>query len=378
MFDMEKIPTPCYVVDEERLLKNMQTFSSIKERTGCSIILALKAFAMFELFPLMRKYLDGTTASSLNEARLGAEEFRKDVHTYIPVYRDEEIEEICTYASHISFNSLSQWNHFKLYLQTMHPHITCGVRINPEYSLSPCSMYDPCAKHSRLGVTIKEFAGHDIEGLEGFHFHTLCQQNVDALANTLKAIEDKFGKYLYGMKWVNFGGGHHITRSDYDVDLLCELITNFQKKYDIQDIILEPGEAIGLNAGFMVTTVLDVVYNEMDIAVLDTSAAAHMPDILEMPYRAPIVGSGVKDEFKYNYRLTGNSCLSGDIMGDYSFPEPLDPGTKIIFEDMAHYTMVKNTTFNGINLPSIALYTLDKELKIIKEFGYEDFKSRLS
>ncbi|MFC2140490.1 carboxynorspermidine decarboxylase [Candidatus Auribacterota bacterium] len=374
---IKQIKTPAYVIDERKLINNLEILSAVKKKTGCSIILALKAFSMFSTFPLIRKYLDGTTASSLNEARLGKEEFQKNVHIYLPVYREEEMDEICSYASHISFNSFSQWKKYKPFLKEKYPEIEIGLRINPGVSSSPSPLYDPCAPCSRLGVRIEEFAGEEITGFSGFHFHTLCEQNVEPLEKTLNAVEEKFGDYLYQLKWLNIGGGHHITRADYKVDRLCELINYFKEKYDLE-IILEPGEAVVLNAGYLVTTVLDIVKNEMEIAILDSSAAAHMPDVIEMPYRPPLLGSGEAGEYAHTYRLTGNSCLPGDVIGDYSFKEPLKVGDKLVLLDMAHYTMVKNNTFNGINLPSIYLLRPDQSLSLVKTFGYADFKIRLS
>ncbi len=370
--------TPCYVIDEGLLKKNLEVLDGVQKRTGCKIILALKGFSMFSTFDLVGQYLSGTTASSFNEARLGFEEFGKEVHLCAPAYKDDEFGRLLKYSSHIIFNSFSQWQHFKPVISGSAKTARCGLRINPEHSEVKTSIYDPCAVGSRLGIRSDQFKGVDLDGITGLHFHTLCELNSDALERTLEVVERKFGAVLRNMKWINFGGGHHITRPDYDIDKLCCLITDFQKKYDIE-VYLEPGEAIALNTGVLVASVLDVVHNESDIAILDTSAATHMPDVLEMPYRPQIVGAGKSNEYAYTYRLGGSTCLAGDIIGEYSFPEPLKPGSRLIFKDMAHYTMVKNNTFNGVNLPSIAIYDSERDkLRVVREFGYEDYRNRLS
>lgn len=369
--------TPLYIINEAKVKQNLEILLEVKKKTSCKIILALKAFSMFSIFPLMRKYLDGTAASSLHEAKLGYEEFGKDVHLYIPAYKDGDMEKYVSYVSDISFNSVSQWLKYKDFIEKQSRKIHCGLRINPEYSASPSNMYNPCSPYSRLGVRAIQLEGENLKGLEGFHFHTLCQQNADALEKTLLAVEEKFGKYLCDLKWLNFGGGHHITREDYDLNLLIDLINHFQKKYQLK-VILEPGEANVLNAGELATTVLDIVENQKNIAILDTSAAAHMPDVIEMPYRPPLKNSALPGEKAYTYLLTGNTCLAGDIIGEYSFDEPLKINDRIFFEDMALYTMVKNNTFNGINLPSIYILKESGEMQLIKEFGYSDFKNRLS
>jgi carboxynorspermidine decarboxylase len=374
---LSSIPTPIYICEEKKLINNLEILKSVKERTGCKIILALKAFSMFSVFPLIKKYIDGTAASSLNEARLSFEEFGKETHIYSPAYKESELKKLCNYANHITFNSFSQWNKYKPIISKFKNNIKCGIRINPEYSEIKVPMYNPCAPFSRLGVTISALKNENLTGISGLHFHTLCQQNSDTLEKTLSVIEKNFSQYLYKMEWLNFGGGHHITRKDYDIDKLCHLISHFKSKYNLQ-IILEPGEAVGLNTGVLITSVLDIIHNKTDIAILDTSAAAHMPDVLEMPYRPEIINSGAENELPFSYRLGGNTCLSGDVIGDYSFKKQLKIGDKLILTDMCIYTMVKNTTFNGINLPSIAIYSKNKELKIIREFGYEDFKNRLS
>lgn len=375
--DFNKLPSPCYIVDEELLENNLKLLHSIEERSGCKILLALKAFSMFSVFPLVGKYLKGITASSLAEARLGYEEMGKEVHIYSPAYIESDFDDILKYCDHIVFNSFDQWNKYKSRVLQPDKNIECGIRINPEYSEIDTPIYDPCYEFSRLGVTISRFKTYDLSGIDGLHFHTMCEQNSDTLKRTLKVVDEKFGQYLKKMKWLNIGGGHHITRPDYDVETLIECILYIKEKYDI-DVYLEPGEAVALNTGYLVSTVLDIVDNGMKTAILDASAACHMPDVLEMPYRPDIIDAGLPNEYPFTYRLGGNSCLAGDIIGDYSFKEPLKAGDRVVFSDMAHYTMVKNNTFNGINLPSIALYNSTEGIKIIKEFGYDDFKSRLS
>jgi carboxynorspermidine decarboxylase len=375
--DLTQVPTPCYVIDEAALERNLKVLESVQQRTGCTIIMALKGFAMFSVFPLIRQYLHGVTASSLDEARLGYEEFGRKVHVCAPAYRDSEFSELLSYSNHIVFNSFSQWKRFKSTVLAHPKEVRCGIRVNPEHSEVKVSIYDPCGPFSRLGVTRSNFEGDQLEGISGLHFHNLCELNSDSLARTLEVFEEKFGEFLTRMQWVNFGGGHHITRQDYDVDLLCALIAGFRKRYPLE-VCLEPGEAIALRTGVLVTSVLDIVHNQMDIAILDTSAAAHMPDVLEMPYRPEVVGAGPLGEYPHNYRLGGLTCLAGDILGDYSFPDPLTVGSKLIFQDMAHYTMVKNNTFNGVRLPTIALLDRHQQLRIIRKFGYEDYRSRLS
>ena len=371
-------PTPCYVVDERLLIKNLELLHSVQERTGCSILLALKGFSMFSVFPLAGQYLKGITSSSLFEARLGYEEMGKEVHVYAPAYQDEEFDELLTYCDHIVFNSFAQWRHFKDKVKKVQgKKIECGIRINPEYSEIETPIYNPCYQNSRLGVTLANFHPDELEGIDGLHFHTMCEQNSDTLERTIKVVDEKFGPHIRQMKWINLGGGHHITRPDYDVETLIRSIMFFKDKYGV-DVYLEPGEAIALNTGFLVSKVLDIVENGMEIAILDTSAACHMPDVLEMPYRPNIIGAGLPDEYPYTYRLGGMTCLAGDVIGDYSFPEPLKPGDRLVFCDMAHYTMVKNNTFNGVNLPSIALYNEKDGIKVLRRFGFEDYKSRLS
>lgn len=380
--DLKRVPTPCFVLDETALKRNLSILASVKDRTGCRILLALKGFAMFSQFPLIRQALNGVCASSPHEARLGREEFGGEVHTFAAAYSKEDFRRILGWSDHITFNSFNQWLRFKSMVHGAGHEIACGIRVNPAHSEVEIPLYDPCAPCSRLGVLSHQFEGQSLDGISGLHFHTLCEKNADALARTLIVFEEKFKNHIPQMDWINFGGGHHITRKDYDVDLLCDLVSGFMKTYQA-DVYLEPGEAVALNAGVLVASVLDIVQNEMDIAVLDTSAATHMPDVLEMPYRPEIVISdqraGHPDEKPHTYRLAGLSCLAGDIIGDYSFDEPLKIGDKLIFCDMAHYSMVKTNTFNGIQLPSIAVYRADTdEFSIIRKFGYEDFRNRLS
>ncbi|MEI8139112.1 MAG: carboxynorspermidine decarboxylase [bacterium] len=377
--DVRKLVTPCYVVDESKLAANLERLDGVQRRTGCKILLALKGFSMFSTFPQIRKVLPGIAASSLNEARLGFEEFGREVHVYAPAYRADEFDELLGYAYHLVFNSFAQWHQFKLKVSQSGKSVRCGLRVNPQHSEVKVKLYDPCAPGSRLGITLDQFEGQELSGLSGLHFHTLCELNADALARTLPVVEAKFGKYFSGLEWINFGGGHHITRSDYDVDLLCRVINEFRARYPHLEVYLEPGEAIALNTGVLVTSVLDIVHNEIDIAILDTSAAAHMPDVIEMPYRPGIVGAGTPGEQPFTYRLGGMTCLAGDVIGDYSFAAPLAIGDKLIFTDMAHYTMVKNNTFNGVGLPAIAIYHPDRDdIEVVRRFGYDDYRNRLS
>ena len=369
------LKTPCYVIDEAKIESNLKILKDVSERAGCKILLAQKAFSAFCLYPLIEKYLSGTTASGLYEARLGKEEMGKENHVFCGAYKDDEIDEIFEICDHIVFNSFNQWEKFRD--KAIARKKSCGIRINPEHSTQEHGIYDPCSFGSRLGVTRENFKLESLNGLEGLHFHTLCEQNSDALIETVAAVEEKFGDIIPKMKWVNFGGGHHITREDYDIEALINCIVSFKKKYGVE-VYLEPGEAVALNAGYLVTEVLDTVKNGIDIAILDASAACHMPDVIEMPYRPPLYNSGKDGEKKYTYRLAGATCLAGDVIGDYSFDNPLNVGDKLIFEDMAIYSMVKNNTFNGMPLPSIAVLKKDGTIETVKSFGYEDFKYRLS
>ena len=371
------LPSPCWLLEEEKLQKNLELISDIKQQSGAKILLALKGYALWKSFPLIKPYLDGCCASGLHEAKLADETFSKEVHTYSPAFKEEEIEEIATISHHLVFNSPAQFHRFSTQVKKINPQLSLGLRVNPEYSESPKEIYNPCGLYSRLGTTLENIDESVLELCDGLHFHALCEQDSSALENVLKNFEEKFGPYIPKMKWINFGGGHHITRKGYDTQRLINLIKEFKEKYNVE-VYLEPGEAIGWETGTLITTVLDIVHNGMDIAILDSSAEAHMPDTIIMPYRADVRDSGKAEEKAHTYRLAGNTCLAGDIMGDYSFDAPLNIGDKVIFEDQMHYTMVKATTFNGVKLPSIAIQRKDGSVEVVREFGYEDFKNRLS
>jgi len=371
------LPSPCWLLEEEKLLHNLSIIQHIQDRTEAKILLALKGYALWKSFDTIRPFLKGCCASGLHEALLASETFGKEVHTYSPAFKEEEIERIAAISHHLVFNSPAQFNRFAAKAKALNPSLSLGLRINPEYSEAPKEIYNPCGLYSRLGTTLENFDETIVSELDGLHFHALCEQSAEALEAVLRHFEEKFGPYISQMKWVNFGGGHHITKAGYDVEKLIELIRRFKTRYDVE-VYLEPGEAIGWETGTLVATVLDIVHNGIDIAILDTSAEAHMPDTIIMPYRAEVRGAGKAGEKPYTYRLAGNTCLAGDIMGDYSFDTPLHIGDRIIFEDQMHYTMVKATTFNGIKLPSIAIKRKDGNIDVVREFGYEDFKHRLS
>ena len=376
MFDISKVKTPCYVISEAALQKNTRILDGVMKRTGCRILLAQKAFSNYAVYPLLSKTLCGATASGLYEAKLGREEFGGEVHVYSPAYTDRDMDELVKIADHIVFNSISQWKKHREKVKNCGRNISCGLRCNPEYSEIETDIYNPCFKNSRLGITLDNFDESELEGIEGLHFHTMCEQGADVLERTIPHIEEKFGKYLGQMKWVNLGGGHHITKEGYDLEKLEKCVRYLQEKYGVT-VYLEPGEAVALNAGWLVTTVLDTLKNGMDLAIVDTSAACHMPDVLEMPYRPMIIGSGEAGEKAYTYRLGGPTCLAGDIIGDYSFDAPLKEGDRLVFTDMAIYTTVKNNTFNGMPLPSIYVEKTDGSIELVREFGYNDFKQRL-
>nr|WP_330399449.1 carboxynorspermidine decarboxylase [Agathobacter ruminis] len=380
--DFGQIPTPSYVIDEGQLIRNLEILKAVEEESGCRILLAQKAFSNYCEYPLIANYISGTTASGLYEARLGKEEMGKENHVFAPAFKSEDMDELVQICDHIVFNSIAQLQKYKDIC--LEHHIGIGLRINPECSTQgDHAIYDPCAPGSRLGVTasnLQKALAQDptvLDGVEGLHFHTLCEQNADDLATTLAAVEEKFGTYLQQMKWLNMGGGHHITREDYDRALLIQLVKDVRKRYALE-VYLEPGEAIALNAGYLVTEVMDIVDNDIQTAILDASAACHMPDVLEMPYRPPLRDSGEWGEKPYKYRLSSYTCLAGDIIGDYAFDRPLSIGDRLVFEDMAIYSMVKNNTFNGIPLPSIYRMKADGTCECIRKFGYEDFKNRLS
>lgn len=375
MFDTKNLPTPCYVIDEARLIRNLEVLRGVRQRTGAKILLAQKAFSCYHLYPLIGEYLDGTACSGLFEARLGYEEMGMENHVFSAAYRESEMDEIISYCGHIIFNSFSQLDKYRDRVLAAGKKI--GLRINPELSTQEGhEIYDPCSPKSRLGITRRNFDTDDMRGVTGLHFHTLCEQDSDDLERTLDAVEERFGDVLKELEWINFGGGHHITREDYDIPRLERCIARMQEKYGLE-VYLEPGEAIALNAGWLVTEVLDLTENDMPIAILDTSAACHMPDVLEMPYRPPLMDSGQPGEKPYTYRLGSQTCLAGDVIGEYSFDKPLAIGDRLIFGDMAIYSMVKNNTFNGMPLPAILLLRSDGSFTELRSFGYEDFRNRL-
>ena len=412
-FNPSRVPSPCFVVDEVAVENNLKILNRVQQESGAKVLLALKAFSMFSLAPLITQYLSGTCSSGLHEALLAYEEFggnkkgakntseeHKEMHVFSAAFTESDLKELLTFSDHIVFNSFNQWQRFQPLIQQAKADrlkkgevIDFGLRINPMHSEGAAEIYDPCAAGSRLGIPYDTFMQNaptpdDLvaAGINGLHFHTLCEQLFEPLDRTLTAVEEKFGDYLHKMQWVNFGGGHHITHSDYNVDKLIARIKAFQEKYDVQ-VYLEPGEAIAIHTGVLVSEVLDLGYNQMDLAILDTSATCHMPDTLEMPYRAEIfdpnsisqTSAGEKDEKAFTYRLGGQTCLAGDVMGDYSFEQPLEISQRLMFDDMSHYTMVKTSTFNGIGLPSLALWNSETdEVTVVKQFGYQDFKQRLS
>ena len=374
----KRLPSPCFVVDEAALAANVLVLDTVQRRTGARILLALKGFATFACFGPLRSVLAGTCASGPFEARLGRETFGGEVHVASPAYSEADIEELSGLADHIVFNSFAQLRRFLPRVRNAGRPIEIGIRINPEHSEGAVPIYDPCTPGSRLGVRRAHFEQGMLAEIGGLHFHTLCEQNADALDRTLAAVEEKFGEFLPSLKWLNMGGGHHITRADYDLDLLCRCIERVRGRYGLQ-VYLEPGEAAALDAGLLVATVLDVVPADMPVAILDTSAACHMPDVLEMPYRPEVIGAGRPGKKAFTCRLAGKSCLAGDVIGDYSFDAALEAGDRIAFLDMAIYSMVKTNTFNGVPLPAIARYdSRTGELEVVRRFGYADFKKRLS
>jgi len=379
--DPRRTPSPCFVVDEVSVEHNLRILGRVQAESGAKILLALKAFAMWSLAPLVMRYLKGTCASGLHEARLGREAFGGEVHTFSPGFTERDLPEILAISDHVVFNSPSQWDRFRSMARAAaqaRPTLRLGLRVNPEHSEGEVAIYDPCAPYSRLGMPRSQFPADRLEGISGLHFHTLCEQNFAPLERTVAAFERGFDAFIGRMEWINFGGGHHISRDDYDVDALIRLLADFRRRYGVQ-LYLEPGEAIAINTGVLVAEVVDLPWNGMPLAILDTSATCHMPDTLEMPYRARVLGAGAAGEHPHTYRLGGQTCLAGDVFGDYSFPEPLRLGQRLVFEDMAHYTMVKTTTFNGIALPSIAIWNSQTDaLRVVRRFGYEDFRNRLS
>ena len=384
---MQELKTPCYIIDEKKLKENLTILRDLEQKSGCHVLLAQKAFSMYRLYPLMGEYLSGTTASGLYEARLGKEEMGKENHVFAPAYKKDDMKELVEICDHIIFNSFSQYETHRDMIQAHNTalnekqkKVSIGIHVNPECSTQgEHAIYDPCASGSRLGVTKANFPDTLPADIEGLHFHTLCEQDSDDLIKTFHVFEEKFGSYLKSeqIKWLNLGGGHHITRKGYHLKELEDLISYIKETYQVE-VYLEPGEAVALNAGYLLTEVMDIVKNDLDILILDASAACHMPDVLEMPYRPPLKDAYPAGEKKYTYRLSSLTCLAGDVIGDYSFEKEIHIGDRLLFEDMAIYSMVKNNTFNGIPLPAIVLRKEDGTTETIKEFSYEDFKGRLS
>lgn len=374
----DRVDTPCFLVSEAALRRNLEVIASVKKRTGAKLLIAIKAFAMHRTFPIIREYLDGVCASGAIEAQLGHDLFKREVHTFGPAYSEEDIQKLIKYSDTIIFNSINQWKRYRDLISKSGRKIEIGLRVNPGYAEVETDLYNPVLPGAGMGILASELEKEDLSGIDGLHFHALCEQNADVLVRVLQSFEKLYGKYIPKMKWVNFGGGHHITRADYDVELLIKTVNDFKKRYKVQ-VHLEPGEAIALNTGVLVSKVLDVVERkDVDMVVLDTSAEAHMPDVLAMPYRPDVIDAGEPGGKKYTYRFRGPTCLAGDVIGEYSFEEKLKPGDRVVFLDMALYTMVKTTTFNGVRLPSLAFYNANGKVEIIKEFGYEDYKNRLS
>ncbi|MDR1562912.1 MAG: carboxynorspermidine decarboxylase [Dysgonamonadaceae bacterium] len=380
MADLSQIASPAYVIDESLLRRNLSLIRSVSERAGVEIILAFKAFAAWKVFPIIREYISSSTASSLWEARLAMNEMGARAHTYSPAYTERDFEEILSCSSHITFNSLSQYRRFYSVVKQYPKEISCGLRINPEYSEVETAIYNPAMPGSRLGMTRRSLGEFLPKGIEGLHFHTLCESSSYALENTLRHVEEHFGDLLHKVKWLNMGGGHLMTREDYDVEHLISLLLNFRKRYPNLSIILEPGAAFVWQTGVLVASVVDIVENnDIRTAILDISFSCHTPDCLEMPYKPVIIGAYQEAVAgKAVYRLGGNSCLSGDFIGDWSFDEELHVGSRLIFSDMIHYTTVKTTMFNGIHHPDICLLRTSGKLEILRRFCYEDYKSRMS
>jgi len=380
-FDPTRVPSPCFVVDEAAVEANLTILARVQSESGAKVLSALKAFSMWHFGPLVGRYLSGTCSSGLHEATLGRDHYGGEVHVFSAAYTEADLREILMFADHVVFNSVAQWRRFQPLIasaKAQRPGLEFGLRLNPEHSEGTVPIYDPCAPMSRLGIPQSQLDESALDGIDGLHFHTLCEQDLGPLERTLAAFEARFGHLIPRMKWINFGGGHHITRADYDVDGLIQLIRDFRARHDVE-VYLEPGEAVAIHTGVLVAEVLDLTWNGGDLAILDTSATCHMPDTLEMPYRAHVLGSGEANEHPHTYRLGGMTCLAGDVIGDYSFPGPLEIGQRLMFDDMSHYTMVKTSTFNGIRLPSLAVWNSKTDaLKVIRSFGYEDFKTRLS
>lgn len=372
---LAEIPSPCYVIDEQAIEENCQILGRVQDLTGCKILMALKGFTVPDLFPLISSYLHGTCASGLYEARLGKEKFGKEVHAFAPAYDDREFEDLLQISDHIVFNSLAQWERLRTLVVKNPRKVSCGIRINPEHSEISTGLWDPCARYSRFGVKADDL-GTVPEGIEGLHFHALCQQNSDSLEKLIAVIENKFGRHLSQVEWVNFGGGQLVTAPDYDIDRLCRIIADFRAEYGV-DVYMEPGEAVAFDAGVLLATVLDIVHNEMDIAILDISAWAHVQDVLTSSYKLDVIGGDEPGRLDHTYRLASRSCLSGDILGDFSFGQPLHRGSRIMFSDLASYSVVSNNMFNGIPLPAIVILTKSNDVRIIRRSRYEDYVSRL-
>jgi carboxynorspermidine decarboxylase len=379
--DTAGLPSPCFVVDEAVIQRNLDILHDVGERSGARVLAALKAFSMWSLAPLYRDRVWGTCASGLHEARLGAEHYGGEVHVYAAAFGEADLSQVLRIADHVVFNSGSQWLRFRercAAAQAERSGLAFGLRVNPQHSEGATPIYDPCAPGSRLGIPAEELTEAVMEGISGLHFHTLCEQPFEPLARTVAAFEERFGQWLPQLSWVNFGGGHHITAPGYDIEGLVALLREFSERHGVQ-VYLEPGEAVAIGSGVLVTEVLDVMRSGMHHAILDTSATCHMPDTLEMPYRADISGAGLPGVLPHTYRLGGLTCLAGDVMGDYSFAEPLRVGQRLLFEDMSHYTMVKTSTFNGTRLPAIAIWnSRSGDLRVVKTFDYDDFRERLS
>ncbi|MBE0469390.1 MAG: carboxynorspermidine decarboxylase [Methyloprofundus sp.] len=379
--DLNRLPSPCFVVDQIAVERNLKILKHVADASGAKVLAALKAFAMWHLAPLTMRYLNGTCASGLHEAMLGHEKYGGEVHVFSAAYSADDIRQLAQFAHHIVFNSCGQWQRFQPIIQAAmakRPDLKIGLRINPEHSEGAVAVYDPCSPGSRLGIPLSQLDESLLDGISGLHFHTLCEQGFEPLQRTVQAVEEKFGHLLAHMQWVNFGGGHHITAPGYNIEGLIQLVKDFSAKYQVQ-VYLEPGEAVAIGTGILSCEVLDITWNQLNQAILDTSATCHMPDTLEMPYRPDISGADQANQLAYSYRLGGLTCLAGDVIGDYSFAQPLQIGQRIIFEDMSHYTMVKTTTFNGTHLPALAVWNSATDaLQVIKTFSYNDFKNRLS
>jgi len=371
----DRVETPCYLISKDVIKRNCEILYSVQKRTGAKILLALKAFAMPAVFPLISEYLHGVCASGPIEAQMGREEFGREVHTYSPAFTDDQFERTVKLSDHIVFNSVSQWMRHR---DKIPAGKQVGLRTNPGHAEVETDLYNPCIPGSRFGINPSDIEGLDLTGIDGLHFHAMCEQNSDVLVRVLESFEKRFGHLLPQMKWVNFGGGHHITREDYDIELLIKTINDFRKRHNNIEVYLEPGEAVVLNAGVFVTSVLDTIYNGEDIAILDSSAETHMPDVLAMPYRPHLIGAGKPGEKEYSYKLGGISCLAGDFIGTYSFDKRLSEGDRLVFTDMALYSFIKNTTFNGVELPSLITFEKDGSVDVVRKFGYDDYKGRVS